>query len=274
SHGSAAGGQVFQYQPALVVYPPAPLEPGKAWTGTTSLTGFDLTLSAEVLGLRGVATPAGRFNAFLIRQPTLTSNGGQTVLDIYFVPAVGILRFQTLDGTVFDLIGKSFWAAGPLAGRRRDPSGARRNRPTRSPARSAWGAAAASGGLSAPQHLAPQLVEPVVPQRLADALHEPRHEAQVMYRRELLAELLVGLEEVAQVGAGVVGAGVAVAAFLDGPQVAREARVVDVDAVPGVHAPLRAHVGLFRRQRQQGARARAARGHHAVERVHAALDGR
>lgn len=108
SHGSAAGGQVFQYQPALVVYPPAPLEPGKAWTGTTSLTGFDLTLSAEVLGLRGVATPAGRFNAFLIRQTTLTSNGGQTILDIYFVPTVGIVRFETQDGTVIDLIEKSF----------------------------------------------------------------------------------------------------------------------------------------------------------------------
>ncbi len=108
SHGSAAGGQVFQYQPALVVYPAAPLEPGMTWTGTTSLAGFDLTLSAEVLGLRGVATPAGRFNALQIRQTTLTSNGGQTVLDIYFVPTVGIVRFQTQDGTVIDLIEKSF----------------------------------------------------------------------------------------------------------------------------------------------------------------------
>ena len=108
SHGSAAGGQVFQYQPALVVYPAAPLEPGMSWTGTTSLGGFDLTLSAEVLGLRGVATPAGRFNALQIRQTTLTSTGGQTVLDIYFVPTVGIVRFQTQDGTVIDLIEKSF----------------------------------------------------------------------------------------------------------------------------------------------------------------------
>ena len=108
TYGSAAGGQVYQYQPALVVYPPAPLEAGKAWTGTTSLPGFDLTLSAEVLGLRGVATPAGRFNAFLIRQTTLTSNGGRTVLDIYFVPTVGIVRFETQDGTVIDLIEKSF----------------------------------------------------------------------------------------------------------------------------------------------------------------------
>ncbi|HEX7000692.1 MAG TPA: hypothetical protein VF164_03260 [Trueperaceae bacterium] len=108
SHGSAAGGQVYQYQPALVVYPAAPLQPGMSWTGTTSLAGFDLTLSAEVLGLRGVATPAGRFNALQIRQTTLTSNGGQTVLDIYFVPTVGIVRFQTQDGTVIDLIEKSF----------------------------------------------------------------------------------------------------------------------------------------------------------------------
>ena len=108
SHGSAAGGQVYQYQPALVVYPAPPLEPGMSWTGTTSLAGFDLTLSAEVLGLRGVATPAGRFNALQIRQTTLTSNGGQTVLDIYFVPTVGIVRFQTQDGTVIDLIEKSF----------------------------------------------------------------------------------------------------------------------------------------------------------------------
>src|SRR5690606_26570578 len=39
SHGSAAGGQVFQYRPALVVYPPSPLEAGMTWTGTTALPG-------------------------------------------------------------------------------------------------------------------------------------------------------------------------------------------------------------------------------------------
>mgnify|MGYP000844548595 CR=1 FL=1 len=108
SHGSAAGGQVYQYDPPIVVYPPAPLEAGLTWTGTTALPGFDLTLSSEVLGLRGVATPAGRYNAFLIRQTTLTSNGGRTVLDVYFVPTVGIVRFVAQDGTVIDLIEKSF----------------------------------------------------------------------------------------------------------------------------------------------------------------------
>lgn len=108
SFGSAAGGEVFAYQPALVVYPQEPLSAGMTWTSTTSLSGFNLTLSSEVLGLRGVATPAGRFNSLLIRQTTLTSNGGQTILDIYFVPTVGIVRFETQDGTVIDLIEKSF----------------------------------------------------------------------------------------------------------------------------------------------------------------------
>lgn len=108
SYGSAAGGQVYVYEPALVVYPQEPLTQGMTWTGTTTLAGFNLTLSSEVIGLRGVATPAGRFNALLIRQTTLTSNGGQTVLDIYFVPAVGIVRFVTQDGSTIDLIEKNF----------------------------------------------------------------------------------------------------------------------------------------------------------------------
>lgn len=108
SHGTAAGGQVFGYEPGLVVYPAEPLAPGAVWTSTSRMAGFNLTLSAEVVGLRGVATPAGRFNALLIRQTTLTSNGAQTLLDIYFVPTVGIVRFVTQDGTTIDLIEKNF----------------------------------------------------------------------------------------------------------------------------------------------------------------------
>lgn len=108
SYGSASGGQVFAYEPPIVVYPQEPLAPGVKWSSTTQLPGFSLTLASEVIGLRGVATAAGRFNALLIRQTTLTSNGGQTLLDIYFVPTVGIVRFVTQDGTTIDLIEKSF----------------------------------------------------------------------------------------------------------------------------------------------------------------------
>src|SRR5690606_21886985 len=77
-------------------------------TSTTNLPGFSLTLDSEVLGMRGVATPAGRFNALLIRQTSLTSSGGQSVLELYFVPGVGLVRFVTQDGTVIDLIERSF----------------------------------------------------------------------------------------------------------------------------------------------------------------------
>lgn len=108
SHGTAAAGQVYGYEPGLVVYPADPLTPGATWTSTSRMAGFNLTLSAEVVGLRGVATPAGRYNALLIRQTTLTSNGAQTLLDIYFVPTVGIVRFVTQDGTTIDLIEKNF----------------------------------------------------------------------------------------------------------------------------------------------------------------------
>lgn len=108
SYGSAAGGQLFGYEPPLQVYPPEPLVPGQKWTGTTDLPGFSLTLDSEVLGLRGVSTPAGRFNALLIRQTSLTSTGGQTTLELYFVPGVGVVRFVTQDGSIIDLIERSF----------------------------------------------------------------------------------------------------------------------------------------------------------------------
>jgi len=105
---TASGGQVIRYDPPLLVYGPPPLQPGSTWTSTTRVAGIDVTLSAEVVGLRGVQTPVGRFNALQIRQRTLTSSGGQTLLDLYLVPGVGIVRFVTQDGTVIDLIDRSF----------------------------------------------------------------------------------------------------------------------------------------------------------------------
>jgi len=106
--GSAAGGKVTLYPTPLTVYPGEPLKPGMQWQSTTKLPAFDITLSSEVLGIRGVKTQAGRFNALQIRQRTLTSNGGQTVMDIFFVPSIGIVRFVTQDGTSIDLIDKNF----------------------------------------------------------------------------------------------------------------------------------------------------------------------
>ncbi|MEX2501765.1 MAG: hypothetical protein WD336_05265 [Trueperaceae bacterium] len=104
SHGTAAGGAVMRYAPPLRVYPPPPLEPGDQWRSSTRVNGIDVTLANEVVGTQGVQTAAGRFNALLIRQTTLTSSGARTQLDLFFVPTVGVVRFVTQDGTQIDLI--------------------------------------------------------------------------------------------------------------------------------------------------------------------------
>jgi hypothetical protein len=108
SVGTASGGRTFTYEPPLVVWPPAPLTAGQTWQSTTEVAGLSLTSSSEVLGLSGVDTSAGRFNAFHIRQVTLTSSGARTALDLFFVPTVGIVRFVSQDGTTVDLIERNF----------------------------------------------------------------------------------------------------------------------------------------------------------------------
>ena len=104
THGTAAGGTVVRYVPPLLIYAAPPLQPGASWSTTTEIAGLAITLSSEVVGMRGVQTPAGRFNALQIRQRTLTSTGGRTLLEVILVPGVGIVRFVTEGGTTIDLI--------------------------------------------------------------------------------------------------------------------------------------------------------------------------
>jgi hypothetical protein len=108
SLGTASGGQVVSYIPPLQVYGPAPLSVGQRWVSNTRVSGFEIELTAEVVAVRGVETPAGRFNALQIHQVTTTTSGGMTELDLYFVPSVGVVRFVTNDGTVIDLIDRGF----------------------------------------------------------------------------------------------------------------------------------------------------------------------
>lgn len=106
--GTAVGGQTLSYEPPLVLFPAPPLQIGQTWRSTARVQGIDISLSFEVLGVRGVQTPAGRFNALQIRQQTVTSTGGQTTLDLFFVPSIGTVRWVTEDGTLIDLIEKNF----------------------------------------------------------------------------------------------------------------------------------------------------------------------
>ena len=108
SVGTASGGELLLYEPALLVYANAPLQPGQQWQSTTEISGLSITLSSEVLAIRGVQTQAGRFNALHIRQRTLTNSGASTTLDLFFVPSIGVVRYVTEDGTLVDLIEKNF----------------------------------------------------------------------------------------------------------------------------------------------------------------------
>jgi hypothetical protein len=106
--GTAANGQLLAYSAALQLYPSSPLQVGQTWKSKASVAGMEIALAGEVLGVRGVETAAGRFNALQIRQQTVTSTGGQTVLEFFFVPSVGIVRWVMQDGTTIDLIEKNF----------------------------------------------------------------------------------------------------------------------------------------------------------------------
>lgn len=108
SVGTSAGGQTLSYSPYLLFFPASPLQVGQTWSSSARVSNFDISLRAEVLAVRGVQTQAGRFNALHIRQQTITSSGAQTVLDLFFVPSVGIVRWLTQDGTSIDLIDKNF----------------------------------------------------------------------------------------------------------------------------------------------------------------------
>jgi hypothetical protein len=106
--GTAANGQLLAYSAALQVYPPSPLQVGQSWKSKASVSGIEISLAGEVLGVRGVETAAGRFNALQVRQQTVTSTGGQTIVEFFFVPSVGIVRWVMQDGTTIDLIEKNF----------------------------------------------------------------------------------------------------------------------------------------------------------------------
>ena len=106
--GTAAGGQTLDYDPFLTIYPPAPIQVGQSWKSEAQVSGFDISISSEVVAVRGVQTAAGRFNALQIRQQTVTSTGGQTIMDLFFVPSIGVVQWVLADGTTVDLIEKNF----------------------------------------------------------------------------------------------------------------------------------------------------------------------
>lgn len=101
-------GELLSYNPPLTIYRGTQLKVGQTWQSITKIKGLEINLYSEVTGTQGIKTPVGRFNTLVIRQSTVTSSGGQTTLHLYFVPAVGIVRFVQADGVVVDLVDKNF----------------------------------------------------------------------------------------------------------------------------------------------------------------------
>lgn len=102
--GTVINGQVQRYQPALMLYPPAPMVLGQEWGGRSVLNGSTIALLARVERIEGVSVPAGRYNAYVIRTSLVTEAGGSVVVESYFVPGVGIVRYASPDGGTIDLV--------------------------------------------------------------------------------------------------------------------------------------------------------------------------
>lgn len=104
--GSRFSGKDYMYTPALVIYPAAPLTVGMRWSSSAQSPLGQYAFASSIQRSEGVATPAGRFNALVVRTSVTTSSGASTVQDAYFAPGAGVVRFVTQDGSTVDLIGR------------------------------------------------------------------------------------------------------------------------------------------------------------------------
>lgn len=102
--GFIVGKQVQRYTPPLLLYPQPPLYIGQEWGGRSTMGGQTIAVLGKVLRIEGVSVPSGKFNAYVIRTSTVTGDGGSVVLEAYYVPGVGIVRYATPDGGTIDLI--------------------------------------------------------------------------------------------------------------------------------------------------------------------------
>ncbi|GAA0500918.1 hypothetical protein [Deinococcus depolymerans] len=97
--GVNAGGRLTWYASPLNVYPAGPLSPGMTWTGSAGT----LKTRSTVTGVAPLKLAGGTFNTLTIRTET-TAGGRASVQTTYFVPTLGIVRYQTADGSVIDLL--------------------------------------------------------------------------------------------------------------------------------------------------------------------------
>ncbi|WP_293911524.1 hypothetical protein [Deinococcus sp.] len=96
--GVRIGAQVIWYNPPLTIYPSSPLSLNQHWESASG----SLKLSSRVIGSEPLSLSAGNFNTLVIR--TDVNSGAATSSQFtYFVPGLGVVRFQTAGGQVTDL---------------------------------------------------------------------------------------------------------------------------------------------------------------------------
>lgn len=96
--GVNAGGRLGWYAAALNIYPPAPLTPGQRWSSASG----NIKVSGAVTGVATIEAAGRRYNALSVRTET-SVDGRISVQTAYFVPGLGVVRFETADGSRVDL---------------------------------------------------------------------------------------------------------------------------------------------------------------------------
>lgn len=97
--GVRIGKQLVWYSPPLTVYPSSPLTLGQRWESKSG----SLKLSSRVMGNQPLSLASGNYNALLIRSE-VSSAGSSSVQYSYFVPGLGVVRYQAEGGQVVDLL--------------------------------------------------------------------------------------------------------------------------------------------------------------------------
>ncbi len=97
------GSKLTWYLPPITLYPASPLAPGQSWQSLSSTPLGAIKLSSRVLSGEPVTTPAGKFNALLIRTDVQQNKTTSTQYS-YFVPGLGVVRYQSEGGAAVDLV--------------------------------------------------------------------------------------------------------------------------------------------------------------------------
>lgn len=104
------GASQYWYNPPMLLYQGNRWRIDDSWESVSNVLDdrLQITLSSTIVATQAIEIPVGRFNAWVIHQNSFNNKGVQNVLELYFVPTIGIVRFQTMDGGTVNLVNTNF----------------------------------------------------------------------------------------------------------------------------------------------------------------------